>query len=150
MPEQERAGDAGATQVMLRQHLPLCWLQLSCFGAWIFPSVDLTGKPGQNPIFCVQIPANKCSQWGCSSSALPWAVTPSLTFTSPQPEAIFGIFCYSGAIFCWAGGSQDVALTHQSQHREAQPRELKPRDEQPWGHKYQQKKIGLKQHLNSP
>lgn len=51
----------------------------SCLGAWIFPSVDLTGKPGTNPTFYVKILANKHSQGWCSSSALPSAVPPSPT-----------------------------------------------------------------------
>lgn len=55
LPGKEWMGDAGATQVMLSQHLHPCWLTLSLFGTWVFPSVDLTGKPGTNPTFCVKI-----------------------------------------------------------------------------------------------
>lgn len=79
LPEQERMGDAGAAQVMLSQHLHPCWLTLRWFGAWIFPRVDLAGKPGTNLMFCVQILANKHPQWWGSSWALPRAVTPSPT-----------------------------------------------------------------------
>lgn len=162
LPEQERMGDAGAAQVMLSQHLHPCWLTLRWFGAWIFPRVDLAGKPGTNLMFCVQILANKHPQWWGSSWALPRAVTPSptehiyiwITSTSSYVSCflLFRLNFLLSAFQANFVGKGNLKMLHWliSQYREAEPKEFKPRDEQPWGHQYQQKKIGLKQHLNLP